>query len=291
MAPEPLELTVGHLVFDAVADGPDDGPPVLLLHGFPESSHAWRFVQPQLAAAGYRTVAPDLRGYSPGARPADPAEYRIELLVDDVLGLLEALGWDDVHLVGHDWGGALAWHVAGRHPEVIRTLSVVSTPHPKAFTAAKRSGPNADGDDQAARSGYIDTFRSEGAEDLFLADGGALFRLLLEGSGLDADSAAHYLARHHDAEAVAGILAWYRGADPSDAAGMGPVTAPTLYVWSTEDIALGRRAAELTAEHVEGAYRFEVLDGVSHWIPEAEPDVLAGLLLDAFAVAPSTPAA
>ncbi len=280
MADGPIELTLGPLTFDAVAEGPVDGEPVLLLHGFPESSHTWRHVQGPLAAAGFRTVAPDLRGYSPRARPADASDYAIEHLVADVVGLAAELGWDTFHLVGHDWGGALAWHVAGRHPELLRTLTVVSTPHPLAFAAAKRAGPSADGDDQAARSGYIHTFRQPGAEEPFLADDGALLRLLLEGSGLDAASADHYVARFATAEAVVGALNWYRGADPTDGAGMGPVTTPTLYVWSTDDIALGRTAAEGTADHVAGPYRFEVLDGVSHWIPEEAPDRLVALLLD-----------
>ncbi len=277
---ERISLTVSDLTFDAVADGPADGPPVLLLHGFPESAHAWRRVQPLLAAAGFRTVAPDQRGYSPRARPTEPSAYAIDTLVGDVLGFADVLGWSTFCLVGHDWGGALAWHVAGRHPERLDQLAVVSTPHPVAFQRAKAAGPSADGDDQAAKSSYMTTFREPGAEELFLADDGALFKLLLEGSGLDAESAAHYVERFDTAEQMVGALNWYRGADPTDADGLGPITTPTLYVWSTEDIALGRTAAEATAACVEGPYRFEVLDGVSHWIPEAEPDALAALLID-----------
>jgi len=275
-----LELPIGPYVFDAVSAGPADGEPVLLLHGFPEGAWAWRKVQPTIADAGYRVVAPDLRGYSPRARPTDKADYTIGALVDDVLALADALGWDRFHLVGHDWGGALAWHTAGRFPARIRTLSVVSTPHPVAFNQAKKAGPSADGDDQAAKSGYMETLRADGAEELFLADDGAVFRLLLEGSGLDAESAAHYVEHFDSVEKMAGPLSWYRGADPSDATGLGPITMPTLYVWSTEDIALGRTAAELTAAHVTGPYRFEVLEGVSHWIPEAAPDALATLVLE-----------
>lgn len=280
MPAAPIELSVGPFVFDAVADGPDDGEPVLLLHGFPQSSLTWHLVQPRLAAAGLRSVAPDLRGYSPRARPAEPADYAIELLVGDVLGLADALGWDRFHLVGHDWGGALAWHTAGRHPERLRTLSVVSTPHPAAFQAAKSQGPAADGDDQGSRSGYIQTFREPGSEQLFLADDGALVDLLFTGSGLAPELAAPHQARFRGEEVVVGALNWYRGADPSDAAGLGPITAPTLYVWSTDDIALGRTAAELTAEQVAGPYRFEVLEGVSHWIPDAAPAELSALLVD-----------
>jgi pimeloyl-ACP methyl ester carboxylesterase len=279
MSAEQIEIPLGPLVFDARVDGPVEGEPVLLLHGFPESGWSWRHVQPALANAGFRSVAPDLRGYSPRARPTDPDAYRVETLVADVTGLADALGWSTVHLVGHDWGGVLAWHVAGRHPERLRTLSVASTPHPDAFHRAKKAGPSAEGDDQAAKSSYIDLFRTPGSEHTILADDGALFRQTLEGSGLDPESAAPYIERFADPDALVGALNWYRGADPTDAAGMGPITTPTLYVWSTDDVALGRTAAELTADHVEGPYRFEILDGVSHWIPETAPDAFAAHLL------------
>lgn len=277
---EPLTLSVGPYSFDAWSDGPTEGEPVLLLHGFPESGRTWRLVQPALAAAGYRSVAPDLRGYSPGARPADVGEYTMEKLVGDVLGLADALGWKTFHLVGHDWGGAVAWQTAGRHPERIRTLTAVSTPHPGAFAAAKKAPVGEDGDDQEAKSSYIQTFRTEGAEELFLADDSAVFKAVLSGSGLGDDDVEHYVARFDSVEAVAGPLAWYRAADPADADGLGPITTPTLYVWSTEDIALGRTAAELTAQHVDGPYTFEVLEGVSHWIPEMAADALAGHLVE-----------
>ncbi|MCU1499931.1 MAG: alpha/beta hydrolase [Acidimicrobiales bacterium] len=286
MTSEAIQLTIGDLTFDAVAEGPPDGTPVLLLHGFPETAHSWRKVQPQLAAAGYRTVAPDLRGYSPGARPSDPAEYTMAILAGDVVALADALGWETFHLLGHDWGGAVAWHVAGRFPDRVRTLSVASTPHPVAFSAAKTAGPSSDGDDQASKSGYIDTFRAEGAEELLLADDGALLALMLAASGLDDESADHYTNRFDTAEKLTGPLNWYRGAEPSDAAGSGPITMPTLYVWSTEDIAFGRTAAELTGGQVDGPYTFEVLQGVSHWVPEAAPDELAGFVLTHLAANP-----
>lgn len=283
MAPTPLELTVGPLTFDAVVDGPEAGEPVLLLHGFPESSWSWRFVQPALAEAGYRVVAPDLRGYSPRARPADPADYTIERLVGDVTDLADALGWDTFHLVGHDWGGAVAWQAAGRKPERLRTLSVVSTPHPAALQAAKDAGRTADGEDQAEKSAYMHLFREPGSEQLFLADDCAGFRLALTGAGLDAESTEHYVAALGTPEAMNGPLNWYRGADPADGRTLGPITTPTLYVWSDGDVVLGRVAAEGTAAQVEGPYRFVALEGVSHWIPEQAPDDLVGHLLTHFA--------
>lgn len=282
MAPSAQQISLGPLTFDLTVDGPADGDPVLLLHGFPQSGDCWRRVAPALAEAGYRVVAPDLRGYSPGARPLDPEAYSMAELVGDVTGLADALGWTTFHLVGHDWGGALAWNVAGRHGERVRTLTSVSTPHPAAFLAAKHGGPSADGDDQNEKSRYMDDFRTPGFEDVLLADDRALLKLMVHGAGMDDESAERSLARFTTAEELVGALNWYRGASPTDSEGLGPITVPTLYLWSTDDIALGRTAAEATATCVDGPYRFVVLDGVSHWVPEEAPGVVVDRLLEHF---------
>lgn len=280
MTATPLQLAVGDLTFDAVSDGPEGGEPVLLLHGFPESSWAWRHVQPALAEAGLHAVAVDQRGYSPGARPTDASEYAIEKLAHDAIHVADELGWDTFHVVGHDWGGVVAWHLAGRHPGKIQSLTAVSTPHPRAFLDARSAGPQVDGEDQAAKSSYVDLFRQPGTEDLMVADGSAVFRDALTGTGLDAESADHYVKQHDTAEAVAGLLNWYRGAKPEDGAKVGAVTVPTLYVWSDADAVFGRLAAERTADHVDGPYRFETLEEVSHWIPEEAAPQLTALLLE-----------
>lgn len=270
---EGLELTVGDLVFDARTDGPDGGDLVLLLHGFPQTSFSWRHQLPALAAAGYRAVAPDQRGYSPGARPADVGEYRFDRLVGDVLGFADALGGDRFHLVGHDWGGAVAWQVAGRHPDRLLTVTSVSTPHPAAFRRAIQDG------DQRDRSSYMQFFRSPEAEVFFLDNDAAGLRALYTASSLPDDAVEEYVRVLTQPAAMTGALDWYRAADLGLVEGLGPITMPTMYVWSTYDPALGREAAEATAGHVDGPYRFEVLEGVSHWIPEQAPGELNALLL------------
>jgi pimeloyl-ACP methyl ester carboxylesterase len=268
-----LELAVGDLVFDARAEGPDDGELVLLLHGFPQTSYSWRHQLPAIAAAGFRAVAPDQRGYSPRARPADVNSYRAERYVEDVLGLADALGADRFHLVGHDFGGFVAWDVASLHPERLSTLSVVSTPHPTPMAKSILEGG-----EQRDRSSYMLFFRSPEAEAFFLDNEAAGLRSLYEVSGLtDFDEYMRVLTQPG---AMTGALNWYRGVDRSVAAEMKPVTTPTLYVWSTNDPALGREAAEATAGYVRGPYQFEVLDGVGHWIPEEAPDALSALLLE-----------
>lgn len=271
---EDLEIAVGGgMTFRARAAGPDDGRLVLLLHGFPQTSRSWLPVMRSLAEAGHRAVAIDQRGYSPGARPSGVRAYALDHLVGDVLAVAYDIGGHQFDLVGHDWGGLIAWYVAGRHPERVRTVSVVSTPHPVPFAAAVRGEL---GGDQPSRSGYTTLFRSAEAEGFFLADGAARLRELYRSS--DAYAIDEYVEVLTEPEALTAALNYYRATAFSELPDPGTVTAPTLYVWSTEDMALGREAAEATASHVEGPYRFEVLEGVSHWVPEEAATDLSRLL-------------
>jgi pimeloyl-ACP methyl ester carboxylesterase len=267
---EQLRIPVGDLVLDAVATGPSDGPPVVLLHGFPQTSWCWRGVWPALAEAGLRVVAPDLRGYSADARPQGVEHYRMPLLVGDVLAVLDHLGAAQAHVVGHDWGAGIAWQVAARHPERVRTLIAVSVPHPLAFAEALRSDP-----DQRARSQYMRDWHDPDTERRLLDAG-------LENvfGGIPTVDAERYLAVLRQPGALTAALSYYRAQSRADVEGLGPVTAPTLHVWSDGDLALGPTAAHATGDHVAGPYRFEVLAGVSHWVPEQAPDRLAALLLE-----------
>jgi pimeloyl-ACP methyl ester carboxylesterase len=277
MAMDMTEIAVGALTFDALTDGPEDAELVLLLHGFPQTSASWRDQVTALAAAGYRAVAPDQRGYSPRARPTELTAYAMAELVGDVIGFADALGAARVHLVGHDWGGAVAWHVAARHPDRLHTLAVVSTPHPEAL---RRAYSGDLGGDQAERSGYMTFFRQPDSQDRMLENDAAVFRLLFAGSGMPEGRELPYLEALGTPQALGAALNWYRAASVADAEGLGPITTPTLYVWSTEDVALGTEAAEATAQCVEGPYHFAVIEGVSHWIAEQAPDRLNQLLLD-----------
>jgi pimeloyl-ACP methyl ester carboxylesterase len=274
------QIEVGDLVFDAVQFGETDGEVVLLLHGFPQSSWCWRHVWPSLVEAGYRVVAPDQRGYSPGARPQGVAAYAMTELVGDVLGMLDSLGVERAHVVGHDWGAAVAWQVAARHPDRVRTLTAVSVPHPVAFSRALATD-----EDQRARSQYMRLFQVEGKaeqvllrpDDAGVPDSG--FRTFFGGAQADAD-VDRYLAEMHEPGRLTACLNWYRAASRDSVDDFPPVTVPTMYVWSDGDLALGRTAAEATASYVDGPYRFVPLAGVTHWIPEQVPEVLAGLLLE-----------
>lgn len=276
-APQATQIPVGDLTFDALVDGPRDGPVVVLLHGFPQTSRSWRRQMTALAGAGCRVVAVDQRGYSPGARPSDDAAYRIDRLGGDVVGVADALGVERFHVVGHDWGGFVAWWLAARHADRITSLTAVSTPHPRAFGQALRYP------EQRLRSLYMPLLRAPRAADVLVAGGAAGVRAMFALSGLPASHAATYVERaRDDPEWLPAALAWYRantGAQLRALAAIGDIAVPTMYVWSTRDSALGPYAAHLTGRYVTGPYRFEVLSGVSHWIPEMAPDSLSRLLL------------
>ena len=277
---ERFTAEVDGLVFDGVAEGPAEGRAVLLLHGYPQTSWSWHRVLEPLARAGCRALAFDQRGYSPGARPVAVARYHVDHLVDDVLGVAEALGIEAFDLIGHDWGAAVAWLAAARHPDRVRTLTAVSVPHPAAFGRALRDDP-----DQGSRSSYLGVYRQPGrAERALLGEdgtGGGLRKMFaVTGLGPGAPEVDVFVAAMTEPGALTAALNWYRAMDPAAFAGVPAVRVPTLYVWSTGDIAIGRAAAEASAEWVSGPYRFAVLDGISHWIPESAADALADVLLE-----------
>lgn len=161
------------LSFEVIDTGPLDGPVIIALHGFPQRGSCWAGVTPLLAAAGYRVLAPDQRGYSPGARPGAIEAYRMDRLGGDVLALADAAGARSVHVLGHDWGGAVAWYLGSRHADRVRTLSVASTPHPRAMITAMRGS-------QALRSYYMALFQIPKLPELLLRvrDGALLRRWL-----------------------------------------------------------------------------------------------------------------
>ncbi|MXP21496.1 alpha/beta fold hydrolase [Gordonia sp. HNM0687] len=268
------EFANGPYTFDVLDDGPVAGAPVILLHGFPQRATAWELVAPRLHANGLRTLAPDLRGYSPRARPSARRDYRMSEIVGDVIALIDTLGADTVDLVGHDWGGMAAWAVAARRPERIATLTVASTPHPSAFVRAMPRG-------QVLRSWYMAAFNIPKVPEWFLtrmfrsADGGARM-------GLPEPFASRVRADIVDSGALPGALNWYRGMPFWNRADRrtGRVRVPTTYVWGDGDFALGRAAAEMTSGYVDAPYEFRILHDADHWLPEARPDELAAAIVD-----------
>jgi pimeloyl-ACP methyl ester carboxylesterase len=272
------DAAVGELTFDVLAAGdPDaaaDGRLVLLLHGFPETSESFREILPVLAEAGYYAVAPNQRGYSAGARPDGVEPYNILHLVDDVVAMADELGADRYHVVGHDWGGAVAWLTAAFHADDVASLAALSTPHPDAISTAMVD-PN---QTQSQVSSYMTVFRAEGSENQFLANGAEAF---FTGIGIPQEKAAAYAEVLGTPEALGAGLNWYRANPLPTDARIGPVTVPTLYIWGDEDIAFARSTAEATASYVDPAtYTFQELTGRGHWLPEEAPDEIATALVE-----------
>ena len=278
MPGELLRVDVGDLTFDVRVDGPEDGRPVLLLHGFPQTTASWAAVTPLLTQAGLRTYAPDQLGYSPGARPAEVEAYAVQNLAQVSADLMTAMAIPVADVVGHDWGANVAWTLAAWHPDRIRSLTAVSVPHPAAYTAAFRVDP-----EQKERSAYIRLFWQRGkAEEVLLADDARRLRRMLlgaeGGTGISPEAVDEYVAVLSAPGALTAALNWYR-AMSSDVR-VDKVAVPTTYVWSDADVAIGRTAALACEEFVTGDYRFVELPGITHWVPEQAPEQLAAAILD-----------
>lgn len=256
--------------------GPRDAVPIVFLHGFPQTAESWRPTMELLEGKGYRTIAFDQRGYSPGARPRQRRSYRLRAVTQDLFALLDAVGVEKAHIVGHDWGGVVAWTAAAQYPERLLSLIAVSTPHPRAFLSALPTSR------QLFQSWYFLLFQLPRLpEKLILSDNGRIGRRWLRKSGLEASVAHHYVQRFlTDEGSLTSALNWYR-ALPLDARfGMDTreISVPTMYVHGSQDAFVSAKAARLTRKWVSSDYRNEVIPGASHWIPEAHPNELADLV-------------
>ncbi|KAA0239256.1 alpha/beta hydrolase [bacterium] len=246
----------------------DAGEPVILLHGFPETSHMWAGLLPALEAAGYRCVAPDQRGYSPGARPEGIPNYSYRAIGSDVFAIADACGFDRFHLIGHDWGAGAGWAAVALDPGRIQSWTALSVPHIASFGSAIRAD-----DDQRQKSQYITFFQEPGvAEAALSADGfEPLKRIWSESSPGEIEE---YISVFRQPGALAAALNWYRGSrgvDPADPEVLfGPVDTPTLLIWGNRDMAIGRTAVEGAARFMTGPYRLVELDA-GHWLMQEAP--------------------
>lgn len=268
-------LTANGLEFLVRDLGPENGEPVLALHGFPTTSASWTAVAERLTRAGRRVVAPDQRGYSPGARPDGVDAYTQTHLVADAVGILDALGLERAHVLGHDWGGFVAWALAGQHPDRVAGLTVASTPHPIPFSRALRDDP-----EQQEASRYMEFFRRpDEPEEQLLADDATMLRRAFGGS-VEPELVDAYVERMREPGALTAALNWYRAMTSENVVRTGVVTVPTTYVWGARDAALRGGPARATGESVDAPYRFVELPEADHWLPETEPAALASAVLD-----------
>lgn len=277
------------LTFDVADSGPRDGEVVVLLHGWPQDRTAWASVTPHLEAAGMRVLAPDLRGYSPGARPPHHLDYEISELVGDVIALLDEVGATQAHVVGHDWGGALAWAVAARHPDRVRTLTVLSTPSPSGMAHGFRNG------DQARASWYMAFFALPVLPVLFFR---FFAQQVLERVGMSPERAAYDARRLKEKSSAQGALNWYRAA-------LSPTLVwrnrsrpgrprrskhremvPTAFVWGAKDPAFAESSTnhtvnslrERAGERVDLVHTLELDTG--HWLMETHPETIADVIIE-----------
>lgn len=246
---------------------------VVLLHGFPQDGTAFGDVVPVLVAQGLRVLVPDQRGYSPGARPHGRRPYALRELVDDVIGLLDAAGVEKAHVVGHDWGGAVAWAFASRRAARTLSLTAVSTPHPAAMVEAMRRS------DQLRRSSYMLRYQVPRApEARLLADDGARLTRLLEDSGLPEPYRSHDVARMREPGALTAALGWYRAMPVSRGFGAGVVRVPTVHVHGRHDPFFAEYGARATERFVRAPFRSVPVEA-GHWLPETNPEDVADAVL------------
>jgi pimeloyl-ACP methyl ester carboxylesterase len=265
-------------VRDSRSDGggrTGEDTPVLLLHGWPDTGDLWHRQTAVLEAAGYRVIAPDLRGFGGSDKPTDVAAYAAPALVGDVLGVLDALDVSSAHLVGHDWGAAIAWMTAALAPDRVRTLTALSVGHPASFRSA--------GWRQKEKSWYMLLFQfPEIAERWLSVDDFANLR----GWSSHPDPAP-VMDRLRDPAALTASLGPYRANLSAQTLVEPPpqlpvITVPTLGIWSRGDGHLTEEQMTGSSAYVTGPWRYECLEDSGHWIPLDAPDVLATLLLDTF---------
>ena len=262
-----------------VQAGPEDGQPVILLHGFPEFWYCWRHQIDSLALHGYRVIVPDQRGYNLSDKPAGIAAYNLDELAADVIGLIDSAGHEKVHLVGHDWGGAVAWWVANKYPERLEKLIVLNIPH----HAVMRQALNKDWE-QRRKSWYMFAMQIPWLPERMAARGNyrSLAQALL-GSSKPGAFAEADLEKYREAwsqpGALSGMVNWYRAIFrvPPGRLDSPSITVPTLLIWGRHDVALGVEMAQPSIDLCDDG-RLVLLDEASHWVQNDEPERVNALI-------------
>lgn len=279
---EQLSIAANGLRFHALAAGPADGPLLLLLHGFPETSHGWSRLIAPLATAGFRVVAPDQRGIGRSSKPEGIAAYRIDRLADDVVAIVRALGRERAQVVGHDWGGAVTWYLAEHHADVVERAAIIDVPDGHTFQRYLRRHPS-----QMLKSWYMLFFQLPRLPEALLRAGdfkrlaNALVNTSRPGAFTPADLAT-YRAAWAQPGALTGMLNWYRalrlGAPTPRGDGSGRITIPVRLMWGDRDHALESAMAGQAIARCDKGEVFHFPDA-THWLPREEPERVAALLL------------
>ena len=273
-----MEIRVNGLNFYCLSEG--EGPLVILLHGFPQFSYAWRHQIPALAKH-FRVVAPDLRGYGKTEKPEGVENYAMHHLVEDIAELIRTLGYAKVHLVGHDWGGGIAWRVAQEHPELIDKLVILNAPFPQIFFKALRSNW-----DQMRKSWYMFFFQIRGLpETLFKLRSKKIVKQVLQGTGarkgtFTDEDIKIYTEQLEKPGAFKAALNYFKAAfHAKPPKGSGQITVPTLLIWGEKDQALGKDLTVGMEKYFTNTLQIEYLPDASHWVMEEEPEKVNSLIL------------
>jgi pimeloyl-ACP methyl ester carboxylesterase len=254
-----------------VVDVQGEGEPVLLLHGFPDSGYLWRNQVPALLAAGYQTIVPDLRGFGDSDKPQDKESYSADKLLGDVTGILDHVGVDRVHVVSHDWGAFVGWSLSAFVPDRVKSLIAMAVGHPASFSTA--------GFEQREKSWYMLLFQFDVAEELLQAEDWQLFR----GWTRNHSEVEHWIRQLSREGALTAALNWYRAnVHPANSVANIPmpnVQCPTLSVWGSWDAYLTETQVVGSAPYVDGTWRYERIDGASHWMQLDQPERVNQLLV------------
>jgi pimeloyl-ACP methyl ester carboxylesterase len=275
---EIVQKQANGMTFRCRVAGNPEGEPVLLLHGWPETSHMWAELLERLAENGNYCIAPDQRGFSPEARPTKVSDYDIKFLVEDVMAIADAFGISNFHLIGHDWGAAIGWAVVAEHAQRIKSWSALSIPHIRAFSDALRFD-----EEQKKKSQYMALFQWRGIPEWMLLrkDRNMLRKTWKKSSEAEL---TEYLDVIGNKPALKATLAYYRAnyktlKKGKDADRFGDVKTPTLFIWGNRDIAVTRTAAEGTHPFMKGDYKFVELDA-GHWLMQEAFEDCAQPILD-----------
>lgn len=276
-APQVRSIQAQGLTFRSLSWGPENGRPVLLLHGFPQDADSWSVIAQGLAREGYRVVAFDQRGYSVGARPSGAEHYRFDLFIDDALAVADAYGFKQFNIVGFGMGGAQSWMLTARHPERVKSIVALRFPHPAAFAAGIRNDP-----EQAQSWAKLhQDLGAQGAADqvaALLANDAAGLKGFLSKSGLPEPQLTSYVERLKQPGALAGAKAWEQAVSLDEFAKVATITRPTLYIWS-KGPALTATTAQSTHNFVKSEYRIEEIDGGGNFMVETSSDAILKSML------------
>ena len=263
-----------------------DGPLIVLLHGFPEFWYGWRLQIAPLAEAGFRVVAPDTRGYNLSSRPKGVGAYSAAKMAADIRGLIQERGAESALVVGHDWGGTIAWTLAMNHPEVVDRLAILDAAHPRTLSKGLFT-PR-----QLKRSWYFFFFQLNGlSEGAVRADNWRFFRRFLRDARppYTDEEMARYIEAWSQPGAATAMINYYRFSvrqSPKAAkAAIRKISAPTLVIWGQQDRYLGQKLAETNRDDVPNLERVEHLPNASHWVHHDQAERVTKLLIDFFAPA------